>query len=466
MRRWTLALLVALSAGAAHALPVAEIGLSFTGPTFSESGFIPPDSQGAVGRDHVAVVVNGRYAVYDKETGAELASSSLNQFWRDAGVTPLSNAFDPRVLYDAASDRWFALAADNARAANNLLVAVSKSADPTDGWTGFAIDSDARDEAWADFPMLGIDAGAVYVSAPMFPVVGPDLPNGASFLVLPKDDLVAPVPTVENATYFARERIGQTGFIPQAMQDLDGSDLAPKFYAGTLTTLGQIQISRIDDPLGAPDWTGGIFAAIDPLPEPPDAEQPGPKQNLDSGDARFSQSLVLRNGVTWAVQSVDVDGRTAVRWIQLDPVNDIVLDWGVVADPNLDLIYPSIAVNELDQIVIGMTASDETLYPSAYAVIGEKVGGVTTFGDLLRLAEGAGSYEVTFGGARNRWGDYSATVADPEDAAVFWTFQEYVVRENVWGVRVTALRLVPEPGTALLVALGLCVIVRRRAARA
>ena len=463
MQKSALALLVVLAAGAAQALPAVQVGLEFTGPTLSQSGYIPPDTQGAVGGDQIAVFVNGRFSVYDKATGAELQTSTLDQFWNAAGVDPIDDSFDPRVLYDPATDRWFALSADGGPQPNHLLVAVSHTSDPTQGWSGFAIDSDSTDTVWADFPMLGMDADAVYVSAPMFPVNGPDFPSSADFLVLPKNDLVAPAASIANATLFERMRIGQAGFMPQSVVNFDGDGLPANFYAGTLTTLGQIQASRIDGPLDAPTWTGGIFLPIDPLANPPMADQPGPKENLDSGDARFSQSLVQRNGVAWAAQSVEWDGRSAVRWIQIDVANDIVLDWGLIADPHLDLIYPSIAVNELDQIVIGMTGSDETLAPSAFAVVGEKVGGITSFGDLLRLAEGQGSYEVTFGGTRNRWGDYSATVADPSDPSSFWTFQEYVVRENVWGVRVTQLRLVPEPGTALLVACGIVLVARRRA---
>jgi len=463
MRRHWLASLVLLVAPArAHALPAVQVGLDFDGPTFSESGFIPPDTQGAVGTDQTAAFVNGRYTVYRKSDGAELATATLDEFWNAAGVTPLGNSFDPRVLYDAASDRWYASAADGAPTPNHLLVAVSKSGDLTDGWNGFAIDSDSTDTLWADFPMIGSDADAVYVSAPMFPMSGPDIPTGADYLVLPRADLLAPVPSIANATLFERERIGQTGFQPQAVVNLDGGGPPAKFYAGTLTTLGQIQVSHVDGPVTAPTWHGGGFIAIDPLPEPPPADQPGTDQDLDTGDARFSAALVLRNGVTWAVQSHDVDGRAAIRWIELDPVHDVVLDSGVIADPSLDFLYPSIAVNELDQIVIGMTASGESLAPSAYAVIGEKVGGAVSFGAPLRLAEGRGSYEVTFGGDRNRWGDYSATVTDPSDPRSFWTFQEYVVRENVWGMRITQLLLVPEPGTALLLALGVAALARRR----
>jgi hypothetical protein len=457
-------LLVGLALGSttAHALPPVQIGVAFDGANATQSDSIPPDTMGATGAEHVVVMLNGRYSVFRKSDGALVDTQTLDAFWTDAGVaTGLS--FDPRIVYDAAAQRWFALSAEASDSPSSaVLVAVSKSADPTDGFTAFRIDADATDATWADFPMIGLDADALYVSTPAFPVNGPDFPTGNTYMVLPKDDLLAPAPTVANATIFPRVSLGEAGFQPSPVVNLDGGGLPAKFYSGTLTFLGQIQESHVDGPVDAPVFTGGGFIAAPALGEPPDAEQPGPKQNLDAGDSRFSANLVLQNGVAWAVQSVDVDGRAAVRWLQIDPENDIVLDSGVVADPDLDLTYPSIAVNELDQIVIGMSGSGEDQFPSAYAVAGEKVGGTTTFGDLLLLAAGAGDYEVTFSGTRNRWGDYSATVLDPTDPQSFWTFQEFALAEDVWGVRVTQLVLVPEPGTLALVALGVAVLARRR----
>jgi hypothetical protein len=84
---------VALSAAATF-----TIGQNFTGSTFSASGFIPPDTMGAVGPDHIVELINGRYAVYDKN-GVSQQSSSLNDFWTNAGVTYAGSfTFDPRVV--------------------------------------------------------------------------------------------------------------------------------------------------------------------------------------------------------------------------------------------------------------------------------------------------------------------------------------------------------------------------------
>jgi hypothetical protein len=46
---------------------------------------------------------------------------------------------------------------------------------------------------------------------------------------------------------------------------------------------------------------------------------------------------------------------------------------------------------------------------------------------------GQATYYKTFGGALNRWGDYSATTVDPGDGS-FWTLQEFAYTpSNNWG---------------------------------
>jgi hypothetical protein len=116
-----------------------NIDLSFTGSSLLSSGFIPPDTMGAAGPDQFVELINGRYSVYRNTDGVRVQTSTLNDFWRDAGVGPTGSfAFDPRVTYDTSSGRWFAASVDNSGGPNNFLVAVSNSSDPTQGWKGCA----------------------------------------------------------------------------------------------------------------------------------------------------------------------------------------------------------------------------------------------------------------------------------------------------------------------------------------
>lgn len=169
----------------------AAIGLNFEGVTSGQSGFIPPDTMGAVGPDHVVELVNGGYRVFNNLDGSQLASSSLDAFWNAAGVNPISFSFDPRVLYDPGEGRFYASSVDNAQQNNRILVAVSDSANPLDGWTGFAIDSDSSNGRWADFPQMSYDADGVYIGVNMFDIAGgPALSTERSTLVLPLSDLL------------------------------------------------------------------------------------------------------------------------------------------------------------------------------------------------------------------------------------------------------------------------------------
>src|ERR1700757_4971640 len=57
-----------------------SVGTSFTGATFNDSGFIPPDTQGAAGPTQLVETVNGVYSVYSK-SGTVVAQSSLDTFF-------------------------------------------------------------------------------------------------------------------------------------------------------------------------------------------------------------------------------------------------------------------------------------------------------------------------------------------------------------------------------------------------
>src|SRR5262245_57296192 len=87
------------------------IGLNFTSSTSADVDIIPPDTMGAVGPDHIVELINGRYSVYRKRDGVRVQTSTLSEFWSNAGVF-FFRVFDPRILYDPASQRWFASSAE------------------------------------------------------------------------------------------------------------------------------------------------------------------------------------------------------------------------------------------------------------------------------------------------------------------------------------------------------------------
>ena len=55
------------------------VGNHFTASSTNQSGFIPPDSDGAIGPDQFVELINGSYTVFDRG-GKALLRTSLDQF--------------------------------------------------------------------------------------------------------------------------------------------------------------------------------------------------------------------------------------------------------------------------------------------------------------------------------------------------------------------------------------------------
>ena len=419
------------------AMPTVSIGMNFEGADLGDSGFRPPDTMGAVGPAHFVELINGTYAVYDRGTGTRLQKTSLDQFWTNAGSPSQGSfSFDPRVLYDTATSRWFACAVDASRSsASGVLVAVSNSTDPTLGWTGFRVDADSDNVQWADYPTIGIDADAFYVSANMFGVSGG--PFEINFWVFPKGDMLAG--SIANMTAIEGLSSGDVGSSLQPVIDLDGSGMPTPILANYNTPAGWLIRTDVLGPVNAPSISAESFITVNAYGSPPDADQPGPKQNINTGNTRFGSNAVLQSGNIWAVQAVDSGGRSAIRWVRIDPGTNTVLEEGVLNDVSLEFYYPSIAVNSLGHIVIGCSGSSEDQFVSAYAFAGEFDGAGTTFTAPMLLRAGVSDYLALDSSNRNRWGDYSATSLDPINPRHFWTIQEFVAGANFWSTQITEI---------------------------
>ncbi len=435
-----------------------SVGVNFSDGDISASGFIPPDTMGGVGPNHVAVMINGLYRVYDK-TGVQQQSKSLNSFWTSAGVTPAGSfAFDPRILYDSASGRWFACSVDNAAGANNFLVAVSATSDPAGTWSGFTIDADADNGKWADYPTMGMNNSILAISANMFPINSGS--TTTSQLVIPKADLLLGAPTVANRTLF--QNTNNIGFSVQPIVDMTGGSQPLPLISSYNKPGGTLKTSTIGGTPAAPTLnTGGGFISVIARSSPPTIDQQGASQNIDAGDNRFTGNSIMQqtpgrpNKSIWATHCVNVNGRAAIEWYEINAATNAILQSGLISDASLGFNYPTLAVNANGVVVIGFSGASPTTYMSTYAVVGETVSGVTTFSPITLTKAGVNEYQRLDSSTRNRWGDYSATVVDPSNPLSFWTFQEFASGLNDWQIQVTQLVLVPEPNSCLLLALAM-----------
>ena len=444
-----------------------------SGVVGGKSGALTPDIQLAVGASEVAVLTNGAALIYSKSGKLLQSLPTLKDFWTESGLSVPDGAFNPRIVYDPASQRYYATSMESPAAgknANNLLLAVSKTGNLREGWKGYKIPTNPQGgDHFSDFDTLGFNNQGVFLSSTNYQSQGGPF-VGANAFALDKAELLT-LPDLLNVTASYERNAAKTGFSLQPVVDYDNggtsADLDGKFIARYFTD--SFAVSRFTGSLTDSSATyqaqgQNVFASNEGPPPAEGATQKGTSVGIDAGDNLLNSSVLQRGGNLYLVQGVSASfaqgGHAAIRLLVVRASNNQVLLNNIISDPLHDLYIPSVAVNDAGDVVIGYTASGPDIYASAYAVVGKlnEARTAAIFEAPLLLAAGNATYNVTRGGVSNRWGDYSATWIDPVDPTKFWTAQEYVTEKDQWGTRIAQISVgataAPEPATGVLIIAG------------
>lgn len=408
-----------VAGGGSATTPILE--LDFQGVLRGDAGSasFPPDTIGAIGPNHYVETVNRNFAIYDRDTGAELVSVHLQSF------LPNSNG-DPRVVYDQFDDRWIVIVSDfNA----SLFLAVSTTSDPTGDWfkTDWQVSVGPDAGCFPDYETLGVDEHGIYTTSYMVgcgmsvfaldkaPLIdaNPSLGTITAFRGLPFEGAIQPMVTFGDSggMYFISANGG-----PLVLRQLQGDITSP-----SLVDLGNVTV---------PGYSG-----------PPNVPALGSTTALDHTIGVRVMNAVYRNGFVWASHDVSANGRSAVRWYQIDPQTLSTAQVGTVADASLHYFYGGIAVNANNDVVIGFSGADASQYAGCYYTGRRGSDPLNAMAIPVQYKEGTGPQNNIDGFGRNRWGDYSITSVDPVDDATFWTIQEYGHAVNIWGTWIAKLRL-------------------------
>jgi hypothetical protein len=451
-------------AATGRAQVIVQVGQNFAGSDNSQTHITPADGNGAIGPNSFVEFINGAFAVYNKTNGVRMLRITDTKFWSNGGpggngdglnFAPSDAVSDPRVIFDPASQRWFASQVDYDGSlpdptyeSSYYLLAVSDTADPAGAWHVFAFLSDPDTGNFADFPTLGVDAGAVYLAGDMF--YGGNSLAGSSLTILPKADLLANPPVITNRVFFGTLDYAGRGAVLQPASCFDGSSRGNILAAGDLgydfQTHSNVVASTVLNP-GTPDavLTPATNILVDGYTVPLDPFQPDGTDTLADNDARFSARVYTVGGVIFAVHSTEVDGRAAIRWYRINAADYILLESGTITDTNLDLFYPSIAANSNGVVVIGCNGCSTNTFISSFAYAGLTQNNITTFGSRVLLAAGNVNYhggdEFSSPTGESRWGDYSAVSVDPSNPARFWTIQMLPMLNtgSQWQTQITEL---------------------------
>jgi PKD repeat protein len=401
---------------------------------------IPPDTKGSVGLNHLMITLNTEVRIQDKE-GNNLSTVSLSSFW--SSLPGANGTFDPQLMFDPNQNRWiFVVVKDSNPISSEIFVGVSATEDPEGEWYLYAFDSDPANTTWCDFPSVGFNKKWIVISGNMFT-------SGNSFLnaavwVIDKSDLYAGDP---NAAF--TRLVPSNGFTiaPAMTYDDELEDLyCVTNVSGNSGGDGYIRKYRITTgPLGnVIIESQGLISSPDPWADtyPQNngniSPQLGSSQRIDAGDSRIRNTM-FKNGSLWFTQTIFLPAgspsRCSVQWWQLSETGTVI-QRGRVDDPSGTMFYSysSLAVNGINDVLVGYSSFSSSQYASANYSFRTVDDPLNTLRDPYLFKNGEAPYYKTYGGDRNRWGDYSATYADPANDLNFWTIQEYAESpSNTWG---------------------------------
>jgi len=447
----------------------------------------PPDQGLAAGNGFILEAVNDALAVFSQATGTRLVGPTpLNQFFSLAPGVIRSNPLvfgdfvsDPKCYFDPQTQRWFVtlLQIDVIPATgafgnhSHLLLAVSQTPDPTQGFNLFKLDTtdDGTNgtqnhpncPCFGDQPLIGADAHGFFVSTNEFAIHGgPLVINRTQIYAMSKAQLSQGVlPTVVHLSGLSVPNGGRAFSVQPAtspdLEEYDGDNAGTEFFVSSfntrlffnnqLTVWALTNTSSLDQSVPNLNLTNVVINS-ETYSVPPDATQkPGPiplgssvgnpEEFVATNEHRMQQVVFAHDKLWSAVTTAIQQGQNIVAGVAFFIVQPStgggnfsakVTNQGYVSVQNENVFFPSIGVNDDEKAVMTFSLSGPDFFPSVgFTQIDEENGP----GNVQLAASGAAP-EDGFSGYRAfgfngvaRWGDYSAAVADGDN---IWFAAEFI----------------------------------------
>jgi hypothetical protein len=417
-------------------------GRSFEG--INNPNVAPPDETSAVGLTRYVELVNTDFAIYNRTSNTPISTGSINSL---TGAAATDSVFDVQVIWDPTTRRFYYAADDVVSSRDNRVAfGFSTTASPS-GAADFCKYTIGFGATFPDFPKLGdsrffgeigsnlFSRSGSFVGSDLFAISKP--PAGTTCPAASSFKLADAAPLMMNATTPA--------FTPVAANEIDtnGKGFAVA-RSGPLpaTQLALFKVTR-DATTGSPViQSTGTPVTVPGYTLPANAPQSGSANKIDTSDARPTQAVAAvdpANGgkfAVWTQHTIDVGGRAAVRWYEIDPATHGLLQSGTAASPSLfqfnGAISPNRQVNGTtksggDAMVLNFDTSSSTTLPAIKMV--SKIGtGAQSAPVLVKSSPGQLSgFDCDAVTQLCRWGDYAAATPDPATANQIWQVSQFAV---------------------------------------
>jgi hypothetical protein len=434
------------------------------------NGLDPPDPDIAVGPNHIVMVTNDDFAVYDK-CGNELFRADANDYFPNADG-PGTLIFDPKVIYDPWNNRWVMMYHernfDTGNELGRMRIAYTQTSLPPGlgaVWTytyNLVQNAGTADASWPDYFDLGYSQDYITISGNMFEFPNNPGNNGsrpfrwARIVVFDKAQVYNGQGSANVSFSNLQNPDNSRAFGTRACQQqwqfggLDGVFLDSRPGGGS-----EIVIRKLTDAFGANNLTvQGV--AVAPYSAPSDAGQPN-GATLDTIDARLMPCVLtndIANGngleIFTALTTGNTSGTSDAKLMKFDAASGALeFDqnffatgwWYWFATPAAD--YAGNCYWIFSRSGNGAGQEAELRFVEMNRGNFSNVSG--------QIQDGLGSRNQCFNGsgqpiacrwgdyfgAQLDWGDYNTNFNEPERPAKVWMVGEYA-RPNNWSTRIAA----------------------------
>ena len=402
-----------------------------------------PDSILAVGPAHVMVAVNTNVALYTRAGTRRFITSFEDWFSPLAPIAGGSVIFDPRVLYDQYTHHYaFLCTTRRSDHRSWILLSVSKTGDPLGEWSFWAIDMQlngaSRVDLWADFPRLGVDQNALYVTSNMY-TFGTYIFRYSKILVLRKSDVYS-----SNHLVFHefRQMVDATGVPAHSIEPAHSYGMAPEeFFVNTRQDAAdRITLWKVTFPAAGVPALKKFTVGVSSFTAPPQALQKGGGAVINTAtEGTGVLSVIYRKGSIYTVFPVAKNwgaGKvSALRYTQIAPTG-AVLDEITYGADGIYYYMPAIGVDSKGNVFLAFNRSSSSEFAGFF--VAAKKSDNPAFSDRVPLQTGLSNYGIVFRGTNiARWGDYNGITVAGDDS--IWAFGQYASTFTEWQTVVAKL---------------------------
>jgi len=430
-------------------------------------GCQPPDMALATSPNWVFQGVNTSFAVYNTSGQAQAGWPKNAQAFFNV-PNPPNNCdpagpflSDPRAFYDVNDGRFWAASlqiegafglSPNCPELTLYWIAVSQTNDPNGTWNVYAFDMSLGTTNAADYTQFGFDAHGIYFNANMFNIAGSAYVYDELFAVNKYQ-----MENGQKVTAYGFFDLSVGGVLVDTVQPTEGE--FPK-YAGPPSAVFVNTFNMNGDPSGNNCVTTacsglevwglthpgtknqvltGVEVATPSYISPPNADQPGCSQCVETIDTRITGTPVFNNGqISWSIDTAVMNKTQvvpAILWGQVVPqiVNGNLMGASMYQvgyfgfegdqDASFGAMMPDINGN----LIMVYDTMSSTLNPSTAFTGRRATYTLGQFHDAGKFLQ-KGLMPTT----NSRWGDYEATSYDGFSTDHIWMASQYSGANQDW----------------------------------